>query len=302
MIKHLKASILFFTLLIFFFSVGAFAQQETQEFALPPMQMGETLLKMGQYDGANAIYSKLFETGAENPYIVRGLVKSHAGLKTLNTAVTTLESYLKKNPDSSAALYGLGLASYMNKEVEKAEEYLNKAIEQDSRNSPAYNTIAVLFFDKKEYSKALVQLQKAIKMNPGDLLIYRNLWRTYQALGQSETFLKEFEQAKAENSQANILGYGRAYAAHLRQEGFKAYEAGQIDKTINQMTRMLEVYREIGHVSGEVSSLFSLALLEEEKGKKEAAIGHYRALLKINPDHIQAREKIQELEQEIKNQ
>lgn len=302
MIKYLKACILLFTFLILIFSVDVFAQEETQEFALPPMQMGETLLKMGQFDGANAIYSKLFETGAENPYVVRGLVKSHAGLKTLNTAVTTLESYLKKNPDSSAALYGLGLASYMNQDVDKAEEYLNEAIEKDSRNSPAYNTIAVLFFDKKEYSKALVQLKKAIRMSPGDLLIYRNLWRTYLAMGQSETFLKEFEEAKAQNTRVNILGYGRAYAAHLRQEGFKAYEAGQIDQTINQMTKMLEVYREIGHVTGEVSSLFSLALLEEEKGKKEAAIGHYRSLLKINPDHIQARERIQQLEQEIKNQ
>ncbi|QPJ63512.1 MAG: tetratricopeptide repeat protein [Candidatus Nitronauta litoralis] len=279
-----------------------FAQGETQEFALPPMQMGETLLKMGQFEGAEAIYSKLFETGAENPYVVRGLVKAKAGLKKIEEVTGFLEEYLKKNPDSSSVLYGLGLASFINKNSEKAESYLNRAIEKNSQNSPAYNTLAVLYFDKNDYQNAIKKLQTAIDKSPGDLLVYRNLLRTYQAMGKEETFLKEFEAAKAQKSRANTLGYGRAYAAYLRQEGFKAYGAGNVNKTFEQMTAMLKVYQDIKHPTGEVSALFSLALLEEERGQKNAALEHYRKLLKINPDHIQARERIKEIEQGIKNQ
>ncbi len=266
---------------------------------MPPMQMGETFLKMGQFEGAEAIYSKLFETGAENPYVVRGLVKSQAGLKKIDAAIKTLEVYLTDHPDSSAVLYGLGLASFMQQNPDKAESYLNQAIEKDARNSPAYNTLAVLYFDKNDFENAIHQLHTAIEKKTGDLLVYRNLWRTYRAMGKSDTFMKEFESAKAEHSRVNIMGYGRAYATFLRQEGFKAYEAGKVDEAHAHMTGMMNVYREIGHLSGEVSALFSLALLEEEIGNKDKAIGLYQTLLKINPDHIQARERIIELNKEI---
>ncbi len=299
MTQKLKAVLI---LIFLFMASCAFAQGDTQEFTLPPMQMGETLLKMGQFEGAEAIYSKLFETGAENPYVVRGLVKAKAGLKKVDEVVEFLEEYLKKNPDSSSVLYGLGLASFINEEPEKAESYLNRAIEKNARNSPAYNTLAVLYFDKNDYQNAIQKLQTAIEKSPGDLLVYRNLLRTYQAMGQEETFLKEFAAAKSQKSRANTLGYGRAYAAFLRQEGFRAYEAGKMDKTLEHMTSMLKVYQDIKHPTGEVSALFSLALLEEERDQKNAALEHYRSLLKINPDHIQARERIKEIEQQFKNQ
>ncbi len=299
MIKTLKTFLVVILLLV---SLPAYGQGDTQEFSLPPMQMGETLLKMGQFEGAEAIFSKLFETGAENPYVVRGLVKASAGLKKVDSAIETLDAYLKNHPDSSSVLYGLGLASFMKKDPEKAESYLNQAIEKNSRNSPAYNTLAVLYFDRNDYHNAIQQLQTAIAMSPGDLLVYRNLLRTYQAMGKEDTFMKEFETAKTGTSRANTLGYGRAYADYLRQAGFKAYDAGKFDETIQRMTSMLKVYQEIKHPTGEVSALFSLALLEEERGQKNAALEHYRALLKINPDHIQARERVADIEQGIKKQ
>ncbi len=287
--------------LLIVFPVGS-GQAEEQEFSLPPMEMGETLLKMGQLEPAEAIFSRLFTTDAENPYVVRGLVKSLAGLKKIEEAEERLQDYLKEHPESSSVLYGLGLIRLMERKPDEAEEFLSKAIALSPANAPALNTLAVSLFEKKDYQKAVEQLHQAIQTSPGDLLVYRNLWRTYAAMGKESVYLEEFEQARANKSTPRILGYGRAYAGHLRQEGFKAYEQGNLDTAYLKMKTMLDVYREIGHASGEVSALFSLGLLEEERGKKQDAIQTYKSLLTISPNHIQARERLGALEEDIKNQ
>ncbi len=121
-------------------------------------------------------------------------------------------------------------------------------------------------------------------------------------MNQSAQFMEEFESAKKEKSKVKMLGYGRAYASVLRQEGFGLYEKGDIPGALDKMNAMLTVYRDVGHRTGEVSALFSLALLEEESGKIEQAVNHYKTLLKINPDHIQARDRLDKIRQQIKKQ
>lgn len=279
-----------------------YAQPHEQEFAMPPMEMGETLLKMGQMEPALAIFSRLFETEAENPYVVRGMVKSLAGMNRLADARERLQAYLKTKPESSAVLYGMGLINLMERKTEAAEEFLIQAIGVNPANAPALNTLAVSLYDRKEYAAAIERLHQAVEKSPGDLLVYRNLWRTYAAMDKSDAFHEEFQKAKQEKSVPRILGYGRAYAGHLRQEGFKEYEQGNLDGAFLKMKTMLEVYRDIGHASGEVSALFSLGLLEEERGNKSAAVDRFRELLKISPNHIQGRERLDALEQVIKNQ
>lgn len=87
------------------------------------------------------------------------------------------------------------------------------------------------------------------------------------------------------------MNYGRVYAGVLRQEGFRHYEAKDMDATLVSMEKMLDVYREMEYQPGIVQGLFSLAILNEEKGNKDNAEKYFREVLKINPSHIQAREK-----------
>jgi len=278
------------------------AQHESMEFALPPHQMGETLLNMRQYQPAASIFLKLFETEAENPYVVRGLVKAYAGMRKLSEARTQLESYLEKHPDSSSALYGLGLALTIQQEVKEAELRLHQALEKDPKNSPAHNTLAVLLYDRKEYPAAVGHLRQAADLTPGDLLIYRNLWRTYREMNQTDVFLQEFEAAKKNGPREKALGYGRAYAGEIRQQAFTLYQKGDRPGTIEKMKAMLGVYQQIDHAPGLVSGLFSLGLLVEEENRPKEALEYYRKVLEISPNHIQAQERLQELQQSGKNQ
>lgn len=277
------------------------AQHDSMEFALPPHQMGETLLEMRQYAPAAAIFQKLFETEAENPYVVRGLIKAHAGMRQLPEAKTRLEDYLKTHPKSSSVLYGLGLALVIQQKPDEAEVWLNQALAQDSRNSPAHNTLAVLLYDRKQYPAAITHLHQAADLTPGDLLVYRNLWRTYRAMNKKAVYLQEFDAAKQAGSREKVLGYGRAYAGEIRQQSFQRYQEGDRAGAIEKMQALLKIYRDIQHPSGEVSTLFSLALLAEEENQPEVARDYYRKALEISPNHIQAKERLQQLQETGEN-
>jgi hypothetical protein len=55
---------------------------------------------------------------------------------------------------------------------------------------------------------------------------------------------------------------------------------------------MLKIYKQIDDVNGEVPALFSLGILHEESGNVQKGHEFFKRVLSINPNHIQAREKI----------
>ena len=58
------------------------------------------------------------------------------------------------------------------------------------------------------------------------------------------------------------------------------------------LTEELKIYQEIEDIKGQVPALFSLGLLQEEKGNTQKAQEYFSQVLAINPNHIQARDMI----------
>ncbi len=117
----------------------------------------------------------------------------------------------------------------------------------------------------------------------------------YISSGKPDQFEEEYRHLLAEGFPAKAKRYGLILAQQLRQKSFKLYVDGKINETIKTIVDMLDIYREINHGPGIVAGLFSLAVLYEEQGKIELALEKYREVLKINPQHIQAREKSRSL-------
>ena len=78
----------------------------------------------------------------------------------------------------------------------------------------------------------------------------------------------------------------------LRQKSFGEYAKGNIAGAITGFEKILNINQKIGNVKGQVPVLFSLGLLYEEGGDIQKSQEFFRQVLAINPDHIQAREKI----------
>lgn len=109
-------------------------------------------------------------------------------------------------------------------------------------------------------------------------------------MGEGQRFEAEYNDSLKEGPLA--WGYGKVLARSMRQNAFRDYDKGNLTGAIAGFEKMLNIYRQIDDVNGQVPALFSLGLLHEENGDVQRSQEFFRQVLSINPDHIQAREKI----------
>ena len=63
-----------------------------------------------------------------------------------------------------------------------------------------------------------------------------------------------------------IKNYGLAASRNIRQNSFRLYSEGHLDKAIAKWMDIEKIYKKINHQNGLVPVYFSLGLLHEEKG------------------------------------
>ena len=272
-------------------SVLAQSPQHLQNFKISPLQKGEFFLLSKKPGEALKVFKELWQREPENSYAVRGIVRSYRALEQLPEAVSSLSQFLEENTRASSAAYGLGYAFYLQGKFEESKKVLSRSLDFDPNNVLALNTMAAVLAELKAYGGALQKVKEAIRIAPGELMFYRNLQMIYSMSRQPDKFEKEYRHLLEDKDSAKAKGYGLVLAQQLRQKSFKLYADGKVDECINVIGEMLALYREINHESGIVAGLFSLAVLYEEQGKDKLALEKYREVLKINPQHIQAREK-----------
>ncbi len=250
-----------------------------------------------QPDKALKLFNQLLNEQPRNSYAARGIVRSYKAMEKLGEANKFFKELLVKYPKSSPALYGLGFTAYLSDNNIQAKNYLIQSIELDSANGLARNTLGAVFIRLKEVEKAVEQVQHAIQINPSELIFIRNLNHIYAQIGKPDRFVEELQEHLRLGNKTLARGYGKIYAEKLRQESFQLYVKGDIEGTIDKNIDMIKVYKEIHHLPGEVSGLFSLGVLYEEKEEFLKAEEYYQKVLKLSPQHIQAREKLQKLQE-----
>lgn len=279
-----------------FQSSWAQTPEHPQSLKISPLQQGEILLLSKKPAEALKVYREIWRREPENNYAVRGIVRSHHAMNSLSDGVALLNKYLKEHPQSSAAAYGLGYAYYLQGQFGESRKILEEALKSDPKNSLALNNFAAVLAESRDFENALQKVKSAIEVNPEELMFYRNLQMIYADSGHPDKFENEFRYLLDKGFLIKAKRYGLVLAQQLRQKGFKLYVEGKIDDSIQVLMDMLGLYREIQHPPGIVAGLFSLAVLYEEQGKDQLALEKYREVLKINPQHIQAREKMRSLE------
>ena len=242
------------------------------------------------------VFKDLWQREPQNSYAVRGIVRSYQALEKLPEAILLLSQYLEKHSQSSSSAYGLGYVFYLQGRLEESRRVLNEALGFDRENALALNNLAAVLVELKEYASALKRVKEAINTAPNELMFYRNLQMIYIRSGKPGKFEEEYRRLLMEGFPEKAKRYGLVLAQQVRQKSFKLYVDGKIDGTIKAIIDMLDLYREINHEPGIVAGLFSLAVLYEEQGKVELALEKYREVLKINPQHIQARDKSRSLD------
>lgn len=275
--------------------VVAQPQGHLKGFDLSPLRQGEFLLQSKQPEQALKVFKDLWENEPDHSYAVRGMVRAYQMLGQYPQAIAFFQDHLKSKPKSSPAAYALGYIDYLQGRYDAARGRLQEALEYDPDNALALNALAAALTELKDYRGALEQVRKAIDQVPAELMFYRNLKMIYSRSGMPQRFEEEYRQYLREGRPAKAFNYGMILAQQERQASFKYYVDGKMDETLTAIQRMLALYREIDHKPGIVAGLFSLAVLYEEQGKLDEALKAYEKVIKINPQHIQAQEKIRVL-------
>ena len=81
----------------------------------------------------------------------------------------------------------------------------------------------------------------------------------------------------------------------MRQASFRLYSKGHLDEAILKWIEIEKIYKKINHQAGLVPVYFSLGLWNEEKGNSQNAKKYFNQVLKLNPLHIQAKERLNAL-------
>ena len=108
-----------------------------------------------------------------------------------------LRAWLSTHPDDPEVLFTLGLMSKRQGRYSQAEEFYQRAVQQDPQFSEAFSNLGNVYLATKQTDLAIASHQRAIDLDPNRGAFYYNLYRAYS----QETFLsgktdKAFQRAR----------------------------------------------------------------------------------------------------------
>lgn len=122
---------------------------------------------------------------------------------------------LSKNPKATAStFYNLGVIKLKSKNTKAAELLFRKAIKKDPNYPEAFDHLAQIYFDKKDYAKAISFSSQAYHLNPDDETIIVHYGLLLLESNQIKEAMEILEPSLSKYpGNPEILGYlGRAYA------------------------------------------------------------------------------------------
>ena len=94
---------------------------------------------------------------------------------------------------SSMAWNNRGLAYFQKKSYSKALSDFNKAIQLNPQYANAYNNRGLTYFNRKDYDKAIADFNKAVQLNPDLAVAYNNRAHAYF---QKKSYTKALEDVQ----------------------------------------------------------------------------------------------------------
>jgi len=167
-----------------------------------------------------------------------------------------------RGPDLSVmqgrALADLGL-------TDDAEKVLSQVVRRHPSNVDAANTLGILYMDDKRIDEAISRFRQATRAAPKDAIVHNNLGFALMAAGRNDEAVEVLRKALSND------------ASHKRTRnnlGFALVATGQ-DKA---------AWRVFRAGNDTASARFNLALAQELRGDRTAALQSYSDAIEDNPD------------------
>jgi type IV pilus assembly protein PilF len=218
------------TLALALFVTGCAAEKAYRERqARTARDIGERLLARNDTSKALEQFLKAQEINPDDPYLQYDLALTYDMKGVLDKAEHHLKEAIKLKPDYSDAYNYLGFVYFRQGKVQEAIEAYNKALDNLLYENPqeAQLNLGVAYLSLKQYQKAKVHLEEAIRLVPTFVAAYNSLGKTYEGLGQYDKARKAYEKALEFNPDYvdSNLNLGKLfYRNGQRQKAIKCFD------------------------------------------------------------------------------
>ncbi len=161
-----------------------------------------SLLLVGAYTWAtierNKVWSDEVLLWSDASRLAPEKIRPHLNLGALyqsrgqvERAVQEYQFVLAREPGHSSALANLA-SIYLESDLGKAEEFLDRAIALNSTFPAVYLNLGVVRLRQKRFAEAKVLLERAISLNPNQLMAHLDLGDVFFNLGQPSNAIPEY--------------------------------------------------------------------------------------------------------------
>lgn len=169
--------------------------------------------------------------------------------------------------NDAQTLYLEALDDFKHEKTFDAQEKLKKVLELDPKHEDAYEALAVLLYNAKQYQPAIEVLKQWVALNPQSMMAHTNLSRCYVAIDHI---------AEAEREQA--IAQEISYKAQLKDKK-QSMPVVDYEEKIARYKQIIELD------PADVLGYFSLGKTYFESGDKTSAKSIFEQAIKVNEMH-----------------
>jgi len=291
-----------------------------QSFA-PYFQLGNVQLAQKHFGEAEKFYQQALEKDSSSADALSGLMNTYVAQKEYDKAIAAANAQIAKSPNVSDFYDLLATALFDGKkDYAGAETALHKAVALDKNNIDALQKLGKVQAQQGSLDQALATYLQASKDNPGEVSFYILAGELYEAKQNWDQAKAMYQQALsmspdnplASNNLAYVLleqggnvdvAMGMAQTARRGMPnspnaadtlGWAYYRKGIYQSAISQFQEALRLNERAGAPDDPVLH-YHLGLAYQKANQLALARQQLEKVLKLKPDHSDARKALQEL-------
>ncbi len=166
-----------------------------------------TLRENNDYEEAERLLQKLLKKLPDREDLHLDLALTYSVAGEDDKAVAVMQDYLEKDPESAPALNFIGYTwAEQGIKLDEAEDMVRRALELSPHSGYIMDSLGWVYYQKKDYKKALEWLKKADEAQGPDPEILFHLGDCYRALGREDKARESYRQAIEESVSPNLRG------------------------------------------------------------------------------------------------
>lgn len=156
-------------------------------------EYGNFLYSVSRNSEADRFYGEALELEPDNVLALTFMGLNKLILNQLDESYDYIMKAYKNEPNHEYVQFCVGRILYARGEFEDAKQYLIRAIEQNP-DIETQNTLALTYFELKEYQQALNIFMNICKKNPNSISVLMDIARCYEGLNDNDNALKYLDK------------------------------------------------------------------------------------------------------------